>query len=619
MTLYSWDAVLRTVARLLSDAANVDVDVTELAAPPNAELGDLAFGCFKLAKQRGTSPAEIAKEIAASFTRVSGPGDETVASAEAAGPYVNIRLQAGAFVSRVVKDVETRADYGAVDQGRGKQVMLEYAQPNTHKEIHVGHFRNLILGSSLVSLLRLANWQVIPASYHGDVGAHVAKCLWLFVRKGASSVKQKAPKRKKTDPPFVPLSDEAWAAYMLEHLTEDAVSAMLKAVPKDQRTGKFLGNLYAESTKVLEENPDWKTEVSVVQRALEAGEKAWSVLWQETRRWSLTEMDRLFQDLGMKIERQYLESEVVDQGQKIVDELLAKGVARESQGAIIVDLEEQKLGVFLIRKSDGTSLYATKDLALAGLKFKEFPHLDRSLILVDNRQSLYFKQLFATLRLMGMTVPTEFVGYEFVTLKTGAMSSREGNIVTLQDFRDEVFAYAQEETKKRHSDWTDGRVQHTAWCLLMGGIKFGMLRQDSDKVYVFDTAQALAFDGATGPYVQYAATRLASILRKANWKPRVDADGAELLQLTQPSEKRLAMIIAAFPSAVARSADELKPAVIAQWCLDAATRINEFYHDVNVLDSAPELKQGRLRLVASARTVLVRGLELLGIPVPEEM
>jgi arginyl-tRNA synthetase len=619
MMLYSWDAVLRTVARLLSDAAKVEVDVTELAAPPNAELGDLAFGCFKLAKQRGTSPVEIAKEIAASFARVSGPGDETVASAEAAGSYVNIRLQTGAFVSRVVKDVETRADYGAVDQGKGKQVMLEYAQPNTHKEIHVGHFRNLILGSSLVSLLRLANWQVIPASYHGDVGAHVAKCLWLFVRKGASSVKQKAPKRKKTDPPFVPLSDEAWAAYVLEHLTEDAVSAMLKAVPKDQRTGKFLGSLYAESTKVLEENPEWKTEVSAVQRALEAGEKAWSVLWQETRRWSLTEMDRLFQDLGMKIERQYLESEVVDAGQKIVDELLAKGVARESQGAIIVDLEEQKLGVFLIRKSDGTSLYATKDLALAGLKFKEFPHLDRSLILVDNRQSLYFKQLFATLRLMGMTVPTEFVGYEFVTLKTGAMSSREGNIVTLQDFRDEVFAYALEETKKRHADWTDGRIQHTAWCLLMGGIKFGMLRQDSDKVYVFDVAQALAFDGATGPYVQYAATRLASILRKANWKPRADADGAELLQLTEPSEKRLAMIVAAFPAAVARAAEELKPAVIAQWCLDAATRINEFYHDVNVLDSAPEVQQGRLRLVASARAVLVRGLELLGIPVPEEM
>jgi arginyl-tRNA synthetase len=619
MMLYSWDAVLRTVSRLLSDAAKVEVDVKELTTPPNPDLGDLAYGCFKLAKQLGKSPVEIAKDVTAAFSRAIGPGDETVASAEAAGPYVNIRLNPGAFVLRVVKDIETRKEYGAVDLGRGKRLMLEYAQPNTHKEIHVGHFRNLILGSSLALMLRRASWDVVPVSYHGDVGAHVAKCLWLFVRKGASSVKQKASKRKKTDPAFVPISEDAWAEHLLQHLTEETVQAMLKAVPKEQRTGKYLGSLYSESTKVLEENPEWKTEVSTVQQKLEAGEKAWSVLWQETRRWSLTEMERLFQDLGMKIQRQYLESEVVDQGQKIVDDLLAKGVARESQGAIIVDLEEQKLGVFLIRKSDGTSLYATKDLALAGLKLREFPNLDRSLILVDNRQSLYFKQLFATLKLMGISLPTEFVGYEFVTLKTGAMSSREGNIVTLQDFRDEVFSYALEETRTRHPDWTDGRVQHTAWCLLMGGIKFGMLRQDSDKLYVFDMAQALAFDGATGPYVQYAATRLASILRKAGWKPGKDADGAELVGLTHPSEKRLAMVLAMYPAAVARAAEELKPSIIAQWCLDAATRVNEFYHDVNVLDSAPEVKEGRLRLVAAARSVLEDGLGLLGIPVPEEM
>lgn len=617
--LYSWDAVLRTVARLLSDATKTEVDIRMLSAPPNPELGDLAFGCFVLAKQQGKSPADIAKEVAASFARVMGPGDETVASAEAAGPYVNIRLNPGAFVLRVVKDIETRPDYGMVDAGRGKQILLEYAQPNTHKEIHVGHFRNLILGSSLVSILRRANWSVVAASYHGDVGAHVAKCLWLFVRRGATHVKQAAPKRKKTDPAFVPLSGDAWAENLLQDLSEEAVQAMLKAIPKEDRNGKYLGQLYAESTKVLEENPDWAKEVSQVQRALEAGEKAWGLLWQETRRWSLVEMDRIFQELGIHIDRQYLESEVVDKGQKIVDELLQKGIARESQGAIIVDLEDQKLGAFLIRKSDGTSLYATKDLALAQLKLKEYPKLDHSYILVDNRQSLYFKQLFATLKLMGMQQPTEFVGYEFVTLKSGAMSSREGSVIPLQHFRDEVLAHATKQTRERHPDWTDGRVDHTAWCLMMGGIKFGMLRQDSDKLYVFDIAQALAFDGATGPYVQYAATRLASILRKAGWTAGPNTEAGDLAQLVAPSEKRLALALAAYPSVIARAAEELKPSLIAQWCLDVATRANEFYHDVNVLDSAFGLKEARLRLVAATRTVLEQGLGLLGIPVPDEM
>jgi len=165
------------------------------------------------------------------------------------------------------------------------------------------------------------------------------------------------------------------------------------------------------------------------------------------------EMAEIFQELGVLIDRQYFESEVVDEGQRIVDELLKKGIATKSQGAIVVPMEDQKLGVFLVRKSDGTSLYATKDLALAKLKLREYPKTNRSLIIVDNRQSLYFKQLFETLKRMGVTVPFEFVGYEFVTLKTGAMSSREGNVVTFESFRDEVVSYASRETESRHEDW----------------------------------------------------------------------------------------------------------------------------------------------------------------------
>ncbi|MFA5935938.1 MAG: arginine--tRNA ligase [Patescibacteria group bacterium] len=611
---YSWDAILKNVAHVLSDAAKVEIDVRDLVTPPDDKLGDLAFGCFKLAKAKGKSPADIAKEIAAAV----GTGDHSIASATAAGPYVNITLQTGDLIDRVVKDVEAMENFGAVEDGTGKHVMLEYAQPNTHKEIHVGHFRNLILGSSLALILKSASWDTVTASYHGDVGAHVAKCLWLFVRKGASHAKVAAPKKKKKDPVVAPVSPDVLAEETLKNLTENAVADMLKAVSKEDKTGKYLGALYAEASKVLEENPDWKTEVSEVQKKLEAGDKAWSTLWQETRRWSLVEIDRIFQELGVAIDRKYLESEVVNEGQKIVDELIKKGIARESQGAIIVDLEEQKLGVFLIRKSDGTSLYATKDLALAKLKLKEYPKLDRSLMLVDNRQSLYFKQLFATLKLMGLTQSMEFVGYEFVTLKSGAMSSREGNIVTLQDFRDEVLAYATKTTQERHADWTDGKVAHTAWCLTMGGIKFGMLRQDSDKIYVFDVQQALAFDGATGPYVQYAATRLGSILRKAVGNP-FSGGKTTLTALTEPSEKRLALTIAAFPGVVRRAAAELRPAFVAQWCLDMATRSNEFYRDVKVLESAPEQKAARLRLVAASRTVLERGLSFLGIPVPEEM
>lgn len=612
---YAWDAILQHVASVIRDEVGVPVNESDFVAPPNPALGDLAYACFAAAKMSGKKPNEIAAAVAEKLKA----GDHSIETVTASGPYLNIVIRASDVVNRVVKDVENQGhEFGKPIKPNAGRVMVEYAQPNTHKEIHIGHLRNLTLGAAIANVLKLSGWKVVTASYHGDVGAHVSKCLWFFVRKYASQVKQIAPKRKKADPPFVALAPDAWAEHLLANLTEDAVEAMLKVVPKEQRNGRMLGQMYAESTKVLEENEQWKPQVSEVMRHLEAKDIGWMKLWRETRRWCVDEMAEIFQDLGVQIDRQYFESEVVDEGQQIVDRLLAKDVARESQGAIIVDLEDQKLGVFLVRKSDGTALYATKDLALAYLKVREYPDLTQSLMVVDNRQQLYFKQLFATLKLMGFTQQFEFVGYEFLTLKTGAMSSREGNIVTWQSFREELYRYALAETRKRHPDWNEGRLTHTAWCLMMGGMKFGMLKQDGDKIIVFDMEKALSFDGDTGPYVQYAVTRLGSILRKADWKEPTGETG-DLTALTHPSEKRLATTLANFPKTIARAALERRPTLLCQWCLDAATRVNEFYRDAKVIDAEPEVKAARLRLVAAARSVLVHGLSVLGVTVPEEM
>ncbi|MFZ2803874.1 MAG: arginine--tRNA ligase [Patescibacteria group bacterium] len=617
MPNYTWDAIVAYVARRIAEDTDSDVTAKDLVAPPKPELGDMAFGCFALAKKLGKNPAEIAKELAPKL----GKNDHTIESATAAGPYVNIFLKSGDFINRIVQEVENqKAEFGASEDGNNKEILVEYAQPNTHKEIHVGHLRNLVLGASLAKILQKNGWKVTTASYHGDVGAHVSKCLWLFVRELASAVPQPKPKRaKKGQEPTPPLSAEVWTDHVIRNLDEEMAERILAAVAKKDRTGEHLGSLYAESTKLLEENPAWKDEVSFVQQQLEARAKGWMKIWQETRRWSVAEMDTIFQELGVSIDRHYFESEVVDDGQKIVDELLKKNIAVKSQGAIVVPMEDLKLGVFLIRKSDGTSLYATKDLALAKLKLREYPKTARSLIIVDNRQELYFKQLFETLKRMGIKVPFEFVGYEFLTLKSGAMSSREGNIVTYESFRDEVVNYATGETSGRHEEWNDGRIHHTAWALAMGGVKFGMLKQDSDKIITFDLEKALSFDGDTGPYVQYAATRLGAILKKAGWKAEKGVGAGDLTLLSDPHEKRLALQIAAFPAACRTAALELRPMVIAQWCLHMAHRVTEFYHEVNVLESEFGVKQARLQLVAAAQTVLILGLDLLGIPLPDEM
>ena len=341
-----WSNVKSHVAQRLSAASGVSVSPDDLVTPPRPELGDLAFGCFKLAKTLGKNPAEAAKDVAAKF----GSADHLVASAEADGPFVNVKVNTGEFIHRMIRDVELAgAGYAATEDGRGKTIMLEYAQPNTHKEMHVGHLRNLVLGASLVKVLTHAGWKVIPASYHGDVGAHVAKCLWWFVEKsrdngvgsspagadpsasfGAGSVRpgqgaKKPPKKIKEEP-----RSDAMG------LSEKEVDALLAAVPPEKRTGRYLGEMYTQASREFETHPENKETVSAVQKALESHDPIWNKLWLETRRWSLDEFAELFDELGVKIERQYLESEVVDEGQKIVDQLLAKNVAKASEGAIVV-------------------------------------------------------------------------------------------------------------------------------------------------------------------------------------------------------------------------------------------------------------------------------------------
>jgi arginyl-tRNA synthetase len=586
---YAWEVILKDVAKALSLAAGIKIQPDELAPPPDKKLGDLAFGCFRLAKIHARSPIDIAKEIVGAWKR-----SKYVAEVSATGPYVNVSLKSDAVAAKIIGDIESmKGEYGLSKQGGGKQVMVEYAQPNTHKEIHVGHLRNILIGSVLARILKANGWKVVTASYHGDIGAHVAKCLWFMVRK--------------------------FNKECLADLSAKDVTQLLKSISKDDRTGKYLGSLYTGATKLVDDQPDLKTEVSSVQQKLEAKDLAWTKLWEETRKWSLVEMKNVFEELGADITRQYLESEVVDEGQGIVDSLLKKQVAKISQGAVVVDLENQKLGIFLIRKSDGTSLYATKDLALAFLKMREYPKLARSMMVVDNRQSLYFKQLFVTLKSMGVRVPMEFVGHEFVTLKSGAMSSREGNIVTWQELRDESMSYAMSETKKRHLDWSEKKIAETAWALVIGGLNFGMLKQDSEKIIVFDQEKSLSYDGDTGPYVQYAVTRLKSILKKAKWKRKTGAKPEELSNLTHDTEKRLALVLAAFPQVIVRAGNDLRPSPIAEWCLSAATAANAFYRDVSVLDSEPALKAARLRLIASNCLVLEQALSILGITVPDEM
>lgn len=586
--LYAWNTWTTELARGISEILGTTVEASDIIRPQDSEMGDLSYPCFRAAKTVGKNPAELAHAVAHTLHGAL----PWVAEVLAVGPYVNIRLQVSTAVDHVVKDIETHGNsYGTIPASTDAPVVFEYANPNTHKEIHIGHLRNFILGAAVVRVMKAAGRSVVPVSYVNDVGSNVAKCLWKLVQAQGRDARS---------------------------LQEQGVVSVLQTVLPEQRTGKYLAQLYVEATVAADENEHVKEEVSFIQAQLEAHVPAWELLWKETRQWCVDELFEIFRELGIEVEKQYFESSYLDESVRLVDELLAKGIAKESQGAVIVDMEQQKLGVLVIRKTDGNLLYAAKDLPLADQKLRDYPNAGALQIMIDVRQVPYMRQLAEVMKRRGSTVPFLSMGYELVRLPEGAMSSRKGNIVTYQALREVVLDYAKQGVTERHADWSEEKIQDTARRLAFAGMIFSTLRQDNDKALTFDMQEALSFDGATGPYCQYAVIRLSSILRKAAAKglmPREDAPNAYI----HASEKVLALSLAAYPSVVALAGRDQRPSVVAHWCVETAQHINAFYRDVPVMDATPEEAASRLRLARAAKQVLSQGLALLGISVPEEM
>jgi arginyl-tRNA synthetase len=569
--MFTLDHAKEQVVRALRAAVAADVDITaeQLEKPPQPGFGDLSFPCCGLAKALKQAPPKIAAELAA---KVDSSGADLIESCTATGPYLNFRLSRVDFAAAAVADVLDAPERYAMAPANGRKVMVEYFSANTHKEVHIGHLRNMAYGLAVCNLLRASGDEVIPVTYIGDIGAHVAKCLWGLKRFHAGEM------------------------------------------PPENR-GKWLGAVYAEATRRVDEDESLKAEVAEVQRRLEARDSEWTALWDETREWSLGEMKAVCSDFGIEFRRWYTESEVEERGKALVAELEARGIVTESEGAKVVDLADEGLGVFLVLKTDGSALYSTKELALAELKDREYPGLAESYNVVDVRQSLYFKQFFATLKHLGLQTSFRHLGYEFVTLPDGAMSSRKGNVIAYEDLRDEVIGRVLAEISARHPDWDEARRAASARVIAHGAMKFWLLKQGPDRPIVFEIKQALAFDGFTGPYVQYAHARLASILRKGEY----EAAGERPVMTDDAAEFALVSVVADLPSAVSRAAAKADPSLLAQYLFDLAEAVNAFYRDASVLNADEAAKARRLTLCAAAKAALKQGLGFLGIEAPEEM
>ena len=575
-------AVLEALRSALGEQAEAVGDLDRmLSAPPKPEMGDLAFGCFPLAKILRAPPPAIAADLAG---RMQAGG--AIAEVRALGPFVNFFANPTAMLDQLARDVDSGAFFEGLHTDTPRRIMVEFSQPNTHKTFHVGHLRNVVLGDALARVLAARGHDVVPVNYYGDFGIDVAKCLW-WLRTHETG---EAPATGRT----------AWLGR--------AYSAANEAITLHEDD--------AEATKAKRE--EQRAEVREVLRGLEDGEAEITALYQQTRQWCLDEFADVYRWLGVHFEHDFFESQLEEPAQKVVDEYLEKGVFEESQGAIICDLEEQKLIPALVRKSDGASLYMTWDLALAKRKFDQFG-VEQSLYVVDAGQSLHFQQLFATLGHMGYERAKDcrHVSYELVMLPDGKMSSRKGTATPFHELRANVVAAIrakmQDQERRAAVGLEEIDEDAVAHRVAVACLKYGMLRSGNTRRVVYQLEDWINPEGETGAYLMYGLARIGGILRKTDETVDLAAGVEAGGQFGEEAERALMGHLLKLGDVLARVENGLDPSPLAAWCYEGTRAFSRFYRECPVLKADEQTRRARLVLIRAAQTVLIRGLSLLGI------
>ncbi len=536
---------------------------------------------------------ELAQGVAHKLQSNLPPG---FARIEADKAYINAYFDTAAYTARVV---ETAIREGA-DFGRGtpkaERVMVEYAQPNTHHSFHIGHARNALLGEALARVVEFAGFPTIRASYPGDIGLGVITVMWAY---------QKFYRGQE------PEGTHARGQWLLKIYTE----ATARLTPRENETEKETAQREAYDAERRELYRKWDT-----------GDPETRELWRITRQWSLDELNDILKTLGIAIDVFFFESEVDEPSKTIVTELLARGLAEDQRptgGAVIVKIDEklglkkEKYRVAVILRNDGTTLYLTKDLALAKQKFEQY-HIDDSVYVVDVRQSLHFQQAFKILELMGFPQAPKcyHLAYGFVSLPEGAMSARKGTVVLFKDVADEAYRRVLATSQEKNPDLSDAERDEVARKVGLGALAYALLSVDNIRDMVFDWDTALSFDGQSAPYIQNAYVRANSILKKAGALPASASFDYPLLA----HEVELIDLISRFPATVQLAAQEYKPLHIANYIYELAKTFHSFYHVAPVLQAeTPAIRDARLRLMLAARQTLGNGLRLLTIEAPEVM
>ncbi len=545
-----------------------------LEVPQASNMGDYAFPCFKLAKTLRKAPPLIAADIAAKIE-----GSQLFEKVEQVNAYVNMFISKEELVRDVVCEVLNEGeDYGKSQVGQGKTVIVEFSSPNIAKPFHIGHIRSTVIGNAINKIYSAMGYKVVRINHLGDYGTQFGKMICAYRHWGNK---------------------------------EDVIKEPIKT----------LLHYYTKFHEEAEKHPELNDEARQIFTRLEHGEEEETQLWQWFRDESLKEFSRVYKMLGIEFDSYAGESFYSDKMPAVVQMLKDKNLLEESQGAEIVDLTPYGLTPALITKSDGSSLYITRDIAAAIYRKKTYDFY-KNIYVVASQQNLHFQQWIKIIELLGFDWAKDNIHVPFglVSLEDGTMSTRHGRVVFLED----VLNRAVEQTREiiREKGVNTDNVDETAKQVGIGAVVFQELSNNRIKDYVFSWDKVLDFNGETGPYVQYTYARAASVMRNAGREAAEKALNCENIKVEHiigESAYELAKLLYALPQVIIDAGEKYEPSVLTRHIVDIAQAFNRFYHDEHILTDNEEEKISKLSLVTATKTVLKNGLALLGIEAPERM
>ena len=547
------------------DSLDQDAILNLLEQPKSSDLGDIAFPAFSLAKVERKAPQAIAADIA---EKIDQSAFEKVV---ATGPYVYFFLDKSKISDQVIKSViEAGADYGQQDEGHGQNITIDLSSPNIAKPFSVGHLRSTVIGDALSNIFRKMGYNTIKINHLGDWGKQFGLLMVAYKKWGSKEAVEANP-----------------------------IDELLK--------------LYVRINAEIENDPELDEEGRKWFKKLEDGDPEATELWQWFRDESLVEFNRIYKLLGVEFDSlngEAFYNDKMDEGVQILED---KGLLKESKGASIVELDDVNLPPAMIKKSDGATLYITRDIATAIYRARTYNFV-KNIYAVGQEQSNHFRQLKAVLKKMGFDWSDDMVHVDFglVTKNRQKLSTRKGNIILLEPTLQEAISRAKAQIEEKNPELEN--KEEVAHAVGVGAVKFYDLKTDRRNGYDFDLEAMVSFEGETGPYVQYAYARIQSILRKANFTPSTDAT----YSLSDPESWEIIKLLQDFSRVVKRAAENYDPSLIAKYAINLAQAFNKYYAHTRILDESPE-RESRLALSYSTAVVLKEALRLLGVDAPEKM